>query len=401
MLGPPIRDGHVTVAGSRLLRVAAEPLPGEEVRDLGNCLLLPRLVNSHTHLEFSSLSQPLAAAEGFPSWVREVIKWRQLREQDSGGGRSAQVAAIAQGSAECRARGCGLVGEIASFPWPMEGYSGLPVAVVMLEQLGILPAQAEERLASVRGRLADLSGSDLILGLSPHAPYSLSRELFEGLWQLASDRGLPVAMHLGETREEIAWLEGEANGFTRLQERLGVPAPRQWRPQLRELLGQLAQLERSLIIHGNYFRPGEWELLAAHRERMSLVYCPRTHRHFGHSRYPLPELIAAGVRVVVGTDSRASNPDLDLLAELRLIRKLYPEISPAEVLRMGTVEAAEALGQAERWGALCPGASSEVLLVPGPEGEVGDPAGWLLESEVSPQLLNWELATAVAQAARQ
>lgn len=397
----PIAHGQVTLGPTCLLNIGGpEPTQGE-VLELGNCLLLPRLVNAHTHLEFSSLARPFAGGDGFPSWVREVIKWRQAREAGEGRPHAAQQDAIARGLAECRARGTGLVGEIASAPWPTAAYQTEPPVVAFLEQLGVLPGQAPERLAAVTSRLADLRGDQLMVGLSPHAPYSLSQQLFDGMCQLAGERELPVAMHLAETPEEMAWLQGADNGFTQLQERLGVLASSQWRPELRDLLEQLARLPRVLVVHGNYLAPREWEVLARHRRQMSLVYCPRTHQHFGHSRYPLPELLQAGVRVAVGTDSRASTPDLDLLAELRLIRQRYPELPAGEVLELGTRAAAEALGEAGRWGELCPGARSELLIVPGPKSDVTNPAEWLLESNVSPDLIDWKSAWTVAQAARQ
>ena len=82
---------------------------------------------------------------------------------------------------------------------------------------------------------------------------------------------------------------------------------------LLDLLEAHGTTERVLVIHGNYLVQDEINFLAAHRDRMSLVYCPRTHAYFSHEPYPLAEMIKAGVRVAVGTDSRASNPDLKLV----------------------------------------------------------------------------------------
>ena len=83
------------------------------------------------------------------------------------------------------------------------------------------------------------------------------------------------------------------------------------------ILRMLADAPRALVIHGNYLDDEELAFLAANRERMSLVYCPRTHAYFEHPPYPLAKHLKLGVRVALGTDSRASNPDLDLLAEMR------------------------------------------------------------------------------------
>src|SRR5207248_5598397 len=132
-----------------------------------------------------------------------------------------------------------------------------------------------------------------------------------------------------------------------------------WHPEVIPLgrrpldyLQALATAHRALVVHGNYLVADEIEFLAAHRERMSLVYCPRTHAYFGHEPYPVSQMLAAGVRVAVGTDSRASNPDLRLLEELRHIARHHPGVSPEAMLRMGTIAGAEALGIAADYGSI-------------------------------------------------
>jgi cytosine/adenosine deaminase-related metal-dependent hydrolase len=206
--------------------------------------------------------------------------------------------------------------------------------------------------------------------------------------ELGCREQVPLAMHLAETREEVEWLAGSANGFSLLQERLGVPNQQQWRPALDWLIEQLALAPRALVVHGNYLSRQHWQQLARNRQRLSVVYCPRTHHYFGHPRYPLVEMLAEGVRVAIGTDSRASNPNLDVLEELRLIRRLFPELKPAEILRLATVNGAEALGQAERLGQLAVGMSPSLLSVQCPPGREVDPAAWLLDSDAKVEPLH-------------
>jgi cytosine/adenosine deaminase-related metal-dependent hydrolase len=118
------------------------------------------------------------------------------------------------------------------------------------------------------------------------------------------------------------------------------------------------------VIHGNYLAADEIAYLAAQRERLSVVYCPRTHDYFGHDAYPLAPMLQADVRVAVGTDSRATNPDLNLFAELRHLSQQHPDVSPATILRMGTLSGAEALGIAFEYGSIKPGKRAELLVVP-------------------------------------
>jgi cytosine/adenosine deaminase-related metal-dependent hydrolase len=126
----------------------------------------------------------------------------------------------------------------------------------------------------------------------------------------------------------------------------------------------LADAPRALIIHGNYLQDDELKFLAASRERMSLVYCPRTHAYFQHSPYPLEKAIATGVRVALGTDSRASNPDLSLLAELQFLAKNYAATPPADILNFGTLAGAEALGCDSSVGSLTPGKLAHMIALP-------------------------------------
>src|SRR5439155_3542819 len=109
---------------------------------------------------------------------------------------------------------------------------------------------------------------------------------------------------------------------------------------------------RGIFVHGNYLDPA-----TAFLPTQSLVVCPRTHAAFGHPHHSFPQM---RVRVALGTDSLASNPDLDILAEARFLRRHYPEVAPAAILRMLTLSGAEALGFDAITGSLTPGKSADL-----------------------------------------
>jgi cytosine/adenosine deaminase-related metal-dependent hydrolase len=109
----------------------------------------------------------------------------------------------------------------------------------------------------------------------------------------------------------------------------------------------------------------------------TVVVCPRTHSAFGHPHHPFPLM---NVRVALGTDSLASNPDLDILAEARFLRRHYPEVTPAKILRMLTLNGAEALGFAAVAGSLTPGKSADLVVLPLPNEERADPHDLVLDS---------------------
>jgi cytosine/adenosine deaminase-related metal-dependent hydrolase len=208
--------------------------------------------------------------------------------------------------------------------------------------------------------------SAIRLGLSPHAPYTVSPALLTSLLTLARQRNLPVAMHVAESADELELL---ANGTGRFQQLLDERS--MWDPSAIshgsapfDYLQVLATAPRALVIHGNYLDRDEHEFLATHSDRMSLVYCPRTHAYFDHPPYPLSEILAAGVRVALGTDSRASNPDLSVLAEMRYAAKSHAHVAPGAILRMSTLSGAEALGREQECGSITPGKLAHLAAIP-------------------------------------
>jgi len=181
-----------------------------------------------------------------------------------------------------------------------------------------------------------------------------------------------MAMHLAESREELELLRDGTGPFRQLLEERSMwdadAIPRGSRPL--DYLRLLAEAPRTLVIHGSFLGDDELKFLAARQERMSLVYCPRTHAHFYptvHSPYPLSRALVAGVRVALGTDSRASNQDLNLLTEVQLTALGHPEIDAQQVLRMGTLSGAEALGRDADVGSITVGKLANLVALPIPD----------------------------------
>src|SRR5262249_30827083 len=139
-------------------------------------------------------------------------------------------------------------------------------------------------------------------------------------------------------------------------------------------------LPHGTFVHCNYldratpFTPGQ-----------SLVICPRTHAAFGHPHHPFPEMLRRGARVAIGTDSLASNPDLDILAEARFLRRQYPEVEPATLLRMLTLSGAEALGFEAVTGSLTVGKSADLVVVPLPDDARTEPHDLVFDSALPVQ----------------
>jgi cytosine/adenosine deaminase-related metal-dependent hydrolase len=382
---PPIRDGVMTVDGERMVAVG-ENASGRPPHDLGNVAILPGLVNAHTHLEFSDLDAPLGdAGMPFPQWIQRVVASRRQRGEQADDPAAQRAAAVERGLAESLACGTTTLGEIARPLWPREVFERQPLdCTVFLELLGLSNERIEPLLQSAREHLdaSRQTGAKWRAGLSPHAPYTASPDLVARISQLSAESHVPVAMHLAESVEELELLQSHSGPFVELLAELDAwhpgAIPRGIRPL--DYLQLLSSAHRALVIHGNYLSDAEIGFLAEHADRMSVVYCPRTHAYFGHGRYPLARMLAAGVNVALGTDSRASNPDLNLLAELHHIAYSHSDVQAADVLRLGTLGGARALGRDDQCGSLTAGKLANLTLVKLPDHDADDPHELLFDA---------------------
>ena len=276
------------------------------------------------------------------------------------------IDAVTRGLQEALETGTTLLGEIAQPSWEQQPFEQSPLgAELYLEFIGLARERVSHALTNAVVHLQKRSThGGWRPGLSPHAPYTVNQELLTGLVDLAAERGATVAMHLAESREEVELLRTGRGAFHELLNDRGVWQEGALPTNARALdyLHNLSRAPRSLVVHGNYLDRDEIQFLAEQQTRMAVVYCPRTHAYFSHDRYPLVEMLQAGVRVAVGTDSRASNPDLNLLSELRWIARSYPEISSTRILELGTIEGARALGR-EHEGRLETGCRANLALV--------------------------------------
>ena len=337
------------------------------IHDLGPVALVPGLVNAHTHLEFSDLDQPLGhPGIPFTDWILHVVQNRAQQPVDAQARLKQKSAALRAGIEESAAAGVVGIGEIASSPFHCGLYRKILdqcgrdslLINVFLEQLGRDLEQLDARLRQLDTELSNFPRDDQVsIGLSPHAPYSVHPELLSSMVGIAQQQHLTVAMHLAETKAELQLLAQRDGPFVDALKKL-----RAWFPEsypmgesVIDVLKQMNGVERLLIVHANYFDDSALDYLSTRDKATSVVYCPRTADYFGHLDHPFPKMIERGINVAVGTDSRASNPDLDVFAELQWIRERYPKFCPETILRMGTINGASALGRESEIGSITNG----------------------------------------------
>ena len=183
-------------------------------------------------------------------------------------------------------------------------------------------------------------------GWSPHAPYSTTRGMIETCVGEAIRTRKPIAMHVGESEAERELLTSGEGPFADSLRALGVwrsglfpwgDTPYEW------LIDCLGKAPIGLVVHANHLNDTEIERLSSY-PHLSVVYCPRTHAFFRHPRHPVAEMLRRGVNVAIGTDSRASNPDLSVWGEVQYLLSHRGDLDPTTVLEMATLRGARSLG---------------------------------------------------------
>ena len=357
LIGP---DGRIAAVGPEL--DVPRP-PGVALEDFGDAVLLPGLINTHTHLELTGLEGEPPGPD-FADWIRRLREAKAARAPD------AYLDAARRGLADCLAAGVTTVADTGDSGAVIQalaeaGGSG----IAYQEVFGPHPDQREGSLAGLRQRVGHLGRfvtERVRVGVSPHAPYSVSGPLYAATSEWARREGLPVAVHLAESPAESALLERGAGPFAEAWRRRGIPVPL---PPGRTPVAWLEEhgvlSDRTLCIHVVQAGPGDVARLA--RTGASVAHCPLSNRAHGHGAAPLGAFLAAGIRMGLGTDSTVSVGRLDLLAEARAARVLGG-LDAARALALCTLEGARALGMDGEIGSLAPGKWGDCAVIRPPRG---------------------------------
>ncbi len=385
MVQPPIANGAVAVDGDRITYVGpAGGAPTGTAIDLGNAALLPGLVNVHTHLELTPLRHLLEGLD-FAQWIRTLTHLRRTELSDPS---DVEVGARI-GIAEGLLRGITTYADTSDTGAPvMRAMTAMGVrGVVYKEVFGPDPKQCHASLGALRDsvrELQKLASGTVRVGVSPHAPYSVSKQLFSAVAAYAIAEQLPMAVHLAESAFEDALVTRGDGPYADNWRSRGIdPAGAQARSSV-ALLHEAGVLRaKPLIIHAVRVDAADIALLAEFD--CAVAHCPVSNARFGHGIAPLRALIDAGVRVGIGTDSVASNNRMDVLDESRVAHLMactrglsWRAMPAAQVLRHATAGGAAALGLWEGLGTLAVGAAADLCAFPldglaaAPLGDVTD-----------------------------
>jgi cytosine/adenosine deaminase-related metal-dependent hydrolase len=386
---PPLEHGAVAVddAGRIAYVGPRDEAPAWEARDLGDAALLPGLVNAHTHLELTVMRGFLEEL-AFVDWIGTLTRARREVLDDAALVDSARV-----GVRE------GLLAGVTTFA--DTGASGAPMralvesgarGVVYQEVFGPAPEQRAEALAGLQAavaRLREIETPLVRVGVSPHAVYSVHEDLIVDVCAWAVGEGLPIAMHLAESREEMEFLREAGGPFAASHRARGIEVVRRAHSPV-HLLVELGvtTVARPLLIHCVQLDESDVHFVA--RDGCPVAHCPASNAKLGHGTAPLVELLDAGALVGLGSDSVASNNRMDLLDEARLAvlaqrarLRRHDALSAAAALELATLGGARALGLERRVGSLEVGKDADLAAFPldGPRGlAAGDVASTLVFS---------------------
>jgi 5-methylthioadenosine/S-adenosylhomocysteine deaminase len=369
---PPIRDGAVLVDESG--RIAAVgpassiPVPDAARKlDLGAAALLPGLVNTHGHPELSAfrgLLEDLPFHHWIPALIRAKATAALSPEDYDLAARWSCVESLAAGITTIgatEASGAALGALVEA------GMRGIAYREVFGPAAGDAPAAIAElrtRVDAMREHETDR----VRVGISPHAPYTVSDELFRRAAEYAIAEALPIAVHTAEAEAELDLIVHGAGPFADWQRAQGLETPPRATSPV-ELLDRTGVLRaRPLLIHCIRIDDEDRRRIADAGAR--IAHCPIANARLGHGTAPLMEMKEAGIDVGLGTDSVASNNRLDLLEEARTAqlfqraRYRAPALLPAdELLRLVTIDGARVLGFDDRIGSLEPGKDADLCAI--------------------------------------
>lgn len=372
---PPVEDAAVCVSGQRIAWVGPRAeVPAtfqhEEEIDLGGVILLPGLVNAHCHLDYTGMAGQIAPPRSFTDWIKSMVTLKGTWSLDE------FAASWDSGAAMLLRTGTTTVADIEAVPELIpSAWNRTPLRVHSFREL----LNVRSRVPA--GELVERAVNDWLalpnagqrVGLSPHAPYSTSTELLELAARAAHRRKWRLTTHIAESEQEFEmYMYRHGAMYDWLKSQRDVSECGSGSPvQHLERCGYLD--ENLLAVHVNYLWRHDAGVLG--RNLVSVAHCPRSHDYFQHLRFPREDLESAGVNICLGTDSLATvrkdrgHPlELNLFTEMQVFASKSPDVPPERIVRMATVNGAQAIGLRGLAGELSEGAFADLVAIPGGGG---------------------------------
>lgn len=351
-----VRPSSEVVIGADGLIEEVRPAAELTEAEAASCLA-PGWINAHTHLDLGALRGQVPAEGGFVAWVGALMARRGALSPE-------ELAQGALRSADAVLRsGTTFAFDIDGGHVPADVLADHPLRRLRLRELidgapGAADERTEEALSVARAALTAASGAPganrVIEGWSPHAPHTVGDALLEGLAALAPPEARPpMAIHWAESDEEVQWLRDGTGPFAPF---LG-PSPR---TSGARRLGDRGLLGGAMLVHGNIPDAGDLERIRAASPPAAIVHCPGSHLFFGRDAFGGAAGLAMGIPLLLGTDSWASNDELDMGREVRMARRTLG-LDARGAFECATTAPARFVPDPAITGALTPGSAADVV----------------------------------------
>ncbi len=370
MDGPPIDDGAVRVMNGRIAEAGkfSEVAPAnDEILDLGECVLLPGLINAHCHLDYTCLRGKIPRQKSFTNWIRVInAEKAKLTAED-------YVTSINAGFAEAQRFGTTTIANLTAFP-ELIAKINPPIRTWWFAEL--IDVREPERANEIVESATDSLKRTENWGLAPHAPFTASENLSRDCQEIALRENILLTTHLAESHEEMEMFRDASGPLYQFMKEIGremtdcgydTPLQsflRRLHFSQRDPSTSFGKMDVWIVAHLNELSESDFDLLREIRHKFSIAHCPRSHAYFGHVAFQFERLQGLGFNVCLGTDSLASNDDLSLFAEMRAFQKEFPKIPAERILEMVTINPARALRRENELGKVERGFLADMIALP-------------------------------------
>lgn len=367
----PLKDGVIAIDSNGLIKeiLTAAEAASKGITDITyyKGALVPGFVNTHCHLELSHLKGKIAKHTGLPGFVEQVIRQRQAEEAEV-------IAAMEEADRKMYENGIVAVGDISNklISKEVKEISGIYYHT-FIEAMGFNPVKAEEIIkaaAELKHAFKPLSAS-----IVPHAPYSVSDELFQQIRIEGEKNHDLISIHNQETPDENAFFEGKTGSFLKLYQFLGLNIDffeATGKTSLISYLPKLSTTQKTLLVHNTFTSKADLDFASAHHPSLYWCLCPNANLYIEDKLPELKRLQDANVKITLGTDSLASNDQLSIIEEMKTLQDHF-KISFEELLKWATWNGAAFLGIEDQFGSLAVGKTPGIVLLETVDNYVDNP----------------------------
>jgi aminodeoxyfutalosine deaminase len=347
----PLKNGLLAVnENGTIAEVLAEEdinFPSEGVQKFEG-ILVPGFINTHCHLELSHLKGAVEPRSGLPKFLKKVVTKRDFSKEDI-------LSACEKAEAEMLKEGIVAVGDISngsdSF---LQKTKGNLRYYTFFELLGFDPSKAE--IVYARGTKLLEEYYDLekqhpsfkaFASLVPHAPYSVSKELFKLIGGFCYEKDGVISVHNQENEQENLLYQSGSGGFIDFLQSLSIDTGH-WKAtgynSLPSVLSYLPKCNKILCVHNTFTNADDIIRAQDYSKMMYWCFCPKANLYIEGKLPNVPEFVRQQSKITIGTDSLASNDTLSVLEEIKNLQKYFPELQLEELIKWATLNGAELFG---------------------------------------------------------